>query len=121
MTSAMIIALIRFAFRTLTAVRAKDVRYAESDIVKWGSLGTAYRDPFVLLGNELLQHLYLRPPSMGSAAIFATSLSGMVSDIYAVCLRRLLLALSGVFLCGDGRTVDLDHLAKYNVIEHEAS
>lgn len=32
-----------------------------------------------------------------------------------------LLALSGVFLCGDGRTVDLDHLARHNVIEHDAS
>jgi hypothetical protein len=32
-----------------------------------------------------------------------------------------LLALAGVFLCGDGRTVDLDHLAKHNVIEHDAS
>ena len=32
-----------------------------------------------------------------------------------------LLALAGVFLCGNGRTVDLDHLAKHNVIEHDAS
>ncbi|KAF9652162.1 Cloroperoxidase, partial [Thelephora ganbajun] len=32
-----------------------------------------------------------------------------------------LLALAGVFLCGDGRTVDLDRLAKHNVIEHDAS
>jgi len=32
-----------------------------------------------------------------------------------------LLALSGVFLCGNGRTVDLDRLAKHNVIEHDAS
>lgn len=32
-----------------------------------------------------------------------------------------LLAISGVFLCGDGRTVDLDRLAKHNVIEHDAS
>ena len=32
-----------------------------------------------------------------------------------------LLALAGIFLCGDGRTVDLDRLAKHNVIEHDAS
>jgi len=32
-----------------------------------------------------------------------------------------LLALAGVFLCGNGRTVDLDRLAKHNVIEHDAS
>jgi len=32
-----------------------------------------------------------------------------------------LLALSGVFLCGNGRTVDLDRLAKHNIIEHDAS
>jgi len=32
-----------------------------------------------------------------------------------------LLALSGVFLCGNGRTVNLDRLAKHNVIEHDAS
>ena len=32
-----------------------------------------------------------------------------------------LLAFAGVFLCGNGRTVDLDRLAKHNVIEHDAS
>ena len=32
-----------------------------------------------------------------------------------------LLAISGVFLCGNGRTVNLDRLAKHNVIEHDAS
>lgn len=32
-----------------------------------------------------------------------------------------LLALAGVFLCGNGRTVDLDRLAKHNIIEHDAS
>ena len=32
-----------------------------------------------------------------------------------------LLAISGVFLCGNGRTVNLDQLAKHNVIEHDAS
>ena len=32
-----------------------------------------------------------------------------------------LLALAGVFLCGDGRTINLDCLAKHNVIEHDAS
>ena len=32
-----------------------------------------------------------------------------------------LLALSGVLLCGNGRTVNLDRLAKHNVIEHDAS
>lgn len=32
-----------------------------------------------------------------------------------------LLALAGVFFCGNGRTVDLGRLAKHNVIEHDAS
>lgn len=32
-----------------------------------------------------------------------------------------LLAFAGVFLCGNGRTVDLDCLAKHNIIEHDAS
>ena len=32
-----------------------------------------------------------------------------------------LLSITGVFLCGNGRTVDLPQLAKHNVIEHDAS
>ena len=32
-----------------------------------------------------------------------------------------LLALAGVFLCGNGRTLSLDRLGKHNVIEHDAS
>ena len=31
------------------------------------------------------------------------------------------MAIAGVFLCGDGKTVNLDRLAKHNVIEHDAS
>ena len=31
------------------------------------------------------------------------------------------MAIAGVFLCGDGKSVNLDRLAKHNVIEHDAS
>lgn len=51
-----------------------------------------------------------------------SALAGAIRSVYHLTIPlAYLLAITGVLLCGNGRTVDLYHLAKHNVIEHDAS
>lgn len=51
-----------------------------------------------------------------------TALVNAVQRVYNLSKPlAYLLAVTGVLLCGNGRTVDLFHLAKHGVIEHDAS
>lgn len=62
------------------------------------------------------------PSNRDGRNLTINSLVGATQHVYRLTKPlAYLLAITGVFLCGDGRTVDLHRLAKHGVIEHDAS
>ncbi|KAF9780107.1 Cloroperoxidase [Thelephora terrestris] len=69
--------------------------------------------------NALANHGYINRDGRN---ITVHALVEAMHEVYSLTKPlAYLLALAGVLLCGDGRTVDLHRLAKHNVIEHDAS